>query len=117
GTEVPARFLRAAVELLRPGGVAVVMALDVQCVDGRRPLRELCAGIDAAGHVTARIPTRLNALLPDLEASMCERQPNLRAAVHVAVVITPDDDSKFRARFASVTRRLAQRWNTDVNPR
>ena len=40
GLELPARFLVEGAALLRPGGVAVLLALHVVRTDGARPLLE-----------------------------------------------------------------------------
>ena len=46
GTELPGRFLEHAVELLAPGGVAVVLNVDLSFKNGDRPLQDQLTRID-----------------------------------------------------------------------
>jgi release factor glutamine methyltransferase len=84
GVELPARFIREGAELLRPGGAAITLACDVE-IDGRRPLREVCDELGAAGLDVALEPTGLEA--DDLPRLLHQRQPRITDAVHVAVVV------------------------------
>jgi len=49
GQELPIRFLVEGVELLAPGGVAVVQCLDLVYDDGQRPLVDVCRRLRASG--------------------------------------------------------------------
>ena len=111
GTELPCRFIREGAELLRPGGVAVVLALDVQCDDGSRPIREVCDELAAGGFVTAVVPTRFSGLTPDLEPNMRDRQPRLLAVEHVAVVVASvSERGDFERKMREVIGQLTKRW-------
>lgn len=49
GMEIPARFIEQSATLLRPGGVAVILVSDTTWEDGRRPLDEQTALLEAQG--------------------------------------------------------------------
>ena len=111
GTELPCRLLHEASALLRPGGVAIVLALDVTCDDGRRPIRDLCAALTADGFTTAIVPTPLDRILPDLEQRMRRRQPRLVRAEHVAVVVAaPTVSGTLQHRTLVGAEALARGW-------
>lgn len=112
GVELPARFLREGSALLRPGGVAVTLALDVTLVDGRRPLRDTCAALAEDGFVVRMLPTPFNRERARLADVMRWRQPLVDDAVHVAVVVAcpagPGDD---RRSLLVAADALGRRWS------
>ncbi len=116
GSELPCRFIDTAASLLRPGGVAVVMALDVQCTDGHQPIRAACAALETAGVFTKVIPTPLGRIRPDLEDNMRARQPLLATAPHVAVVLAAASGTTERNAVAARAELLAQRWDEVGSP-
>lgn len=111
GTEVPCRFIREGAALLRPGGIAITLALDIECDDGRRPVRETCAELAAVGYVAEVVPTLLSRLVPELESNLRRRRPRVVAAEHVAVVVAALELGDDRARdLRRVIGALGQRW-------
>jgi len=115
GTELPALFMRQAAGLLAPDGVAVVLALDVTCDDGRRPLRAACEELGGSDFVTWVVRTRLAATVPFLEAKMRERQPLIVAANHVAVIIgAPSAADPGRVQLSKAVHALAGAWGTEA---
>lgn len=111
GTELPCRVLREAAELLRPGGTAVVLALDVCCDGDRRPVRELCAELSAEGYTTSIVATPLGRMLPDLEAQMRKRQPRIVTAQHVVIVAAaPFPAGGIRHEAMVAAEGLARTW-------
>jgi methylase of polypeptide subunit release factors len=111
GTELPCRVVREAAELLRPGGTAVVLALDVCCDGDRRPLREVCAELSAEGYTTSIVPTPLGRMLPDLEAQMRRRQPRIVTAEHVVIVVAaPFAAGGMRHAALVAAEGLAREW-------
>ncbi|HWW53678.1 MAG TPA: methyltransferase domain-containing protein [Acidimicrobiales bacterium] len=111
GVELPLRFIREGAELLCPGGVAIVLALDVLCDDGRRPIRDACADLSAHGFTTVLVPTPMPLILPDLPQRVCARQPRLVDAEHVAVVVAaPSPSGGPRYRVLVAAEALARRW-------
>jgi hypothetical protein len=115
GIELPSRFLLEGAALLRPGGVAVMLALHVVRGDGRRPLSELCGELEREGFSIAVIPTPLNAAY-EVPAKMRARSPDLVEALHVAVVIgapTTTDGAR-RDSLLVACDALARRWHTET---
>ena len=97
GVELPRRFLQEGAALLRPGGIAITLALDVELHDGRRPLREAVDLLAAEDHLTAVVPTPWNRERPDFVDVMRARQPSLVDAEHVAVIAArPRDPGETR---------------------
>lgn len=113
GIELPARFLIEGAALLRPGGVAVLLALHVERADGGRPLLELCGTLEREGYSVAVIPTPLNVSFPGLSAQTRARCPDLVEAIHVAVVIgAPPAGGGRRDSLLVACDALARRWQT-----
>ena len=114
GVELPARFLTEGAALLRPGGIAVLLALHVERTDGGRPLVERCGTLEREGFSVAVIPTPLNATFPDLSAKTRARCPELVEVVHVAVVIgAPPAEGGRRDSLLVACDALARRWSTE----
>lgn len=113
GVELPIRFVREGAALLRAGGVAVTLALDVRLHDGTRPLREVCDELEAEGLATVLLPTPINHVYEGFRDNMLRRQPALADAVHVAVVVgAPFADGGGRESLLTAASTLAQRWST-----
>jgi len=111
GVALPRRFLLEGAPLLRPGGVAITLALDVELVGDRRPLLGVCEQLRADGFVVAVLPTPFNRDRPRLPELMAERQPSVTAAVHVAVVVArPADPSDRRESLMVAAEALRRRW-------
>lgn len=111
GTELPHRFIRESAALLRPGGVAITLALAVELVDGRRPLDGIVAELTDAGLVVAVLPTPFNRETPTLVDTMRRRQPLLHHATHVAVVAArPRARGDDRASLLVAVDALRRRW-------
>lgn len=88
GTELPSRFIREAMDLLAPGGVAIMACLDTTFDDGSRPLQPVLDEVVDRGfgleiEESPLFPPEL--ITPSLRA---ERLPDLRHALHMAAVIT-----------------------------
>ncbi len=111
GTEVPCRFIREGAALLRTGGVAITLALDIECDDGRHPVRDVCAELAGAGYLTAVVPTLLSKLVPELATNLQRTRPHVVAAEHVAVVVGAIERGGEREReLREVIGALGQRW-------
>ena len=112
GIELPSRFLLEGAALLRPGGVAVMLALHVVRADGSRPLVDLCGELERDGFSIALIPTPLNTAY-EVPAKMRARCPGLVEALHVAVVIgAPANGGARRDSLLVACDALARRWHT-----
>jgi len=111
GVELPIRFLQQGAALLRPGGVAVTLALDVELTEGGHPLRQAVDRLAADGFATAVLPTPFNRERPHLVEVMRDRQPAVSDAEHVAVVVgrprRPGDD---RQSLLVAAEALGRRW-------
>jgi len=115
GLELPARFLVEGAALLRPGGVAVLLALHVVRTDGARPLLELCGTLDRDGYTVAVVPTPINRTFPSLSTKTLARCPDLVEAIHVAVVIgAPPAEGGRRDSLLVACDALARRWQTQA---
>ncbi len=113
GIELPARFLVEGASLLRPGGLAVMLALHSVRADGRRPLLELCGMLEHDGFTAAVIPTTLNTTYAELSPKVLARCPDLVEAVHVAVVVgAPPAEGGRRESLVVACDALARRWGT-----
>jgi len=110
GTELPCRFIREGATLLRAGGIAITLALDVECDDGRRPVRDACEEVSAGGYFTSIVPTRLSRLVPELEPNIQKGRPHLVAVEHVAVIVAARADRSDERDLARAIKQLAQRW-------
>jgi len=87
GFELPRRFIVEGAALLAPGGVMVMLALDMTWADGARPLHSLARGLMRLGLEVSLAPTELSDLWETLERDMCSRIPQLDAVSHVALVV------------------------------
>jgi SAM-dependent methyltransferase len=111
GVELPLRFLREGAALLRSGGVAITLALDVTLQDGSLPLHAACHELEADGFATTLVPTPINITFPRFRATMLARQPALIDAVHVAVVVgAPFEPGGGRASLLTAAAALGRRW-------
>ncbi len=114
GIELPSRFLLEGAALLRPGGIAVMLALHVVRADGSRPLIDLCGELERQGYSTAVIPTPLNAAY-EVPAKTLDRTPDLIEALHVAVVIgAPARDGGRRDSLLVACDALGRRWHSET---
>ena len=115
GLELPSRFLLEGAALLRPDGVAVLLALHVVRTDGARPLMELCGNLEQEGYSVAVVPTPLNRAFPQLSTKTLTRCPDLTEAVHVAVVIgAPPAEGGRRDSLLVACDALGRRWQTET---
>jgi methylase of polypeptide subunit release factors len=87
GFELPRRFIVEAVELLAPGGTAVVLGADITWSDGRRPLHALARGLRRLGHEVAIQPTEAADVWPNLHAELSARFPAIAAVAHVVLLV------------------------------
>jgi len=111
GAELPRRFLLEGATLLRAGGVAITLALDVELSDGRRPIRDTVEELGARGFATAVLPTPYNRSRQTLLEKMQLGQPALTAATHVAIVAArPHADGRDRASLLVAAAALRRRW-------
>jgi len=111
GAELPLRFIREGAALLRAGGVAITLALDVTLRNGHRPLFEACGDLEANAFATTLLPTPINHVFGRFRATMLGRQPELVEAVHVAVVVArPFSNGEGRESLMIAARALAHRW-------
>jgi methylase of polypeptide subunit release factors len=93
GFELPRRFAMEAASLLAPGGVAVVLALDIGWSDGSRPLTNLARGLRRLRYDVAVVPTEASAVWDDLETGLVARFPEMEGARHVALLIHRPPDA------------------------
>jgi len=113
GIELPARFLMEGAALLRPGGLAVMLALHAVRADGRRPLLERCGVLERDGFTVAVLPTTLNTTYDELSPKVLTRCPDLVEVVHVAVVVgAPPAEGGRRESLLVACDALARRWGT-----
>jgi len=111
GVELPERFVTDGAALLRAGGVAITLALDMELEGHRRPLRSVCDRLAEAGFVVESLPTPFNRERPQLLEAMQERQPALTAATHVAVIVARPRQGDDRRRSLMVAAdALRRRW-------
>ena len=96
GFELPRRFIVEAADLLAPGGVAVVLGIDVTWDDGSRPLPALVRGLRRMGYEVAVQPTEEAAMWPTFEADMTTWFPHMATVAHVAVLIHRGGDAATR---------------------
>jgi hypothetical protein len=87
GFELPRRFVVEAAGLLAPGGVAVVLGIDVTWSDGSRPLVALARGLRRLGHEVAVLPTEAADVWPTLEADLTARFEGMRSVIHVVLLV------------------------------
>ncbi len=111
GVELPVRFLRGGAALLRAGGLAITLALDVEVAHRFRPLRAACDELADDGYVVARLATPFNLDRPHLAEVTRQRQPDLTGATHVAVIVArPRPDDPTRASLRIAIDALRRRW-------
>jgi methylase of polypeptide subunit release factors len=98
GFELPRRFALEAAALLAPGGVAVVLAVDVHYRDGRRPLAALVRGLRRLRFEVAVTPTDASSEWDHLEGAFLVRFEDVEAVEHVALLVhRPGDDGQSSA--------------------
>lgn len=111
GVELPTRFLRCGVRLLRPGGLAITLALDVTLSDDYRPLARVCTELEAAGHTAIMVPTPINQSNPEMESSLRAALPLITRAEHVAVIVgRAQRPGVRRDAIAVAAQALGRRW-------
>jgi hypothetical protein len=111
GIELPRRFLHEGAALLRAGGVAITLALDMELESGQRPLRRVQADLEAAGYLTAMVPTPWSLRRERFVEVIRERQPAVVDALHVAVVVArPHERGDKRDELFSAVDALRERW-------
>lgn len=112
GTELPLRFLRSAAALLRPGGLAAVLALDVTLSDGRRPLAAAWGALEEEGHTVVTLRTPINHVFGHHVAAVPARHPTIAEATHVAVVVArPHRGGGRRDAVVVAANALLDRWS------
>jgi methylase of polypeptide subunit release factors len=118
GVELPGRFLLEGASLLRPGGVAITLALDVtlgpssrEALAPTRPLQAITAALENDGFAVAMLPTPFNRQEPRLFEIMHKRQPRLQTATHVAVVVArPFQGADGRGSLMVAAEALREHW-------
>ena len=115
GVELPRRFLAEGARLLRPGGLAVTLALDVEldadAFGDPRPLRSACARLRESGFDVDVLATPFGRPRPALGELMAARQPALVGATHVAVVVgRPRHPGAGRGSRGVAIDALGRRW-------
>jgi len=117
GSELPLRFIRDGAQCLRPGGVAITLALDVTVraddasAAQHQPLAAVCDELEDDGFVTRRIATPFNRERQGLADLMRSRQPKLEDATHVAVIVArPRHDGDGRGSLQVAIDALERRW-------
>ncbi len=111
GMELPRRFLLEGASLVRSGGVAITLALDMEVERRERPLQGVCERLRRDGYVVRVLPTPFNRDRPELRADVADRQRSLTDAVHVAVVVArPRPDDEDRASLLVAVDALGRRW-------
>jgi SAM-dependent methyltransferase len=56
GFELPGRFIWEGAQLLRPSGIAIILATDPELDDGSKPLLDMCDRLSRADYVATIIP-------------------------------------------------------------
>jgi len=111
GVELPRRFMLEGAALLRAGGVAITLALDIELRGGSRPLRAACDELAAEGYAVTVIPTAFDRDRPNLVEQMQHRQSSVIDAVHVAVVVgRPRGSGDDRRSLLTAADALRRRW-------
>lgn len=86
GTELPSRFIREAMDLLAPGGTAIMICLDPTFEGGHRPLQPVLDEIVDRGFGLDRVASPLIEI-DEATRRLKKRLPLLERAEHVALVI------------------------------
>ncbi len=92
--------------------MAITLALDVEIAGRYRPLANACDALADQGYVVACLATPFNRDRPHLAEVTRQRQPDLTAATHVAVVVArprPEDPTR-RSLWVAVDA-LRRRWD------
>ena len=89
GTELPRRFAADAARLLAPGGLALVLTLDLEHADGRRPAVRLVADLHAPGRRVHLQHLGVQEVDGPL-ARKCAAEADLQRARLAAIVIEQD---------------------------
>ena len=87
GFELPRRFIMEGAALLAPGGLMVMLALDVTWPDGERPLCSLARGLLRLGFEVYLQPTEISASWEGTGLDLRNFFPAVRTAEHVALVV------------------------------
>jgi hypothetical protein len=103
GFELPRRFIMEGAALLAPGGLMVMLALDVTWQDGGRPLRSLARGLLRLGFEVHLQPTEISALWEGTALDLRSCFPKIRTAEHVALVVRRPRSQRSRASGRSST--------------
>jgi hypothetical protein len=111
GIELPRRFLQEGAALLRAGGVAITLALDMELEDGRRPLQRVQEELESAGYLTALVPTPWSIRRERFVEVIRARQPSVVDALHVAVIVArPHERGDKREDLFTGVDALRERW-------
>lgn len=87
GTELPERFINQTAGLLKPGGTGVVLCLDPEYDDGRRPLHDILKAVSRAYDLTTELIDS-EIFEPDrVFAGLAPVMPGLRRARHVGLIM------------------------------
>jgi SAM-dependent methyltransferase len=87
GFELPRRFVVEAASLLAPGGVAVILAIDVTWRDGTQPLPALARGLRRLGLEVAILPTDATSIWRAMGYDLMALYDEMVAVDHVVLMI------------------------------
>ena len=80
-------IVREGAALLRAGGIAIHVGLDIELSDGRQPLRQALDDLETDGYLTTLVSTPWNRDRPEFVDVMRASQPSLANVEHVAVIV------------------------------
>jgi methylase of polypeptide subunit release factors len=87
GFELPRKFIMEGAELLAPGGVMVILALDATWDTGEQPLRSLARGLLRLGFEAYVETTGISEHWKGTRDDPCARLPAIKSAEHVALIV------------------------------
>jgi hypothetical protein len=119
GIELPRRFVLEGARLLRPGGVGITLAVDVELASEAEqrswhPLWAVTDELSSAGFLVRVLPTPFNQERRHLAEILRHRQPLIRSAIHVAVIVVrPRHEGDERRSLMVAVDALAERWKAN----
>jgi serine/threonine protein kinase/methylase of polypeptide subunit release factors len=116
GSELPRRFIRGGVRLLRPGGVLAMLVTDSTLRDGRRPILEVAQDLHDRGYAVFLFP-----VLDSEQAKLGEGDPQIERAIEdisvsVLIVWRPakDNATTTAAAFTAAVNAQAYRFSNGL---